>query len=144
MSAIDLRVFAVCGIAALATASAVQAGDVYRCIDGGQVEYTDRPCGDAVPLMIDANRAGIVLARAQPPGIVLAQARIGENAVPASATPVMAGMTPKLVYETMGRPREMNVRIEGITPVERWSYRTAEGSVTVTFRHGRVASVATQ
>jgi hypothetical protein len=111
-------------------ASSAQAADVYRCVAGGGIEYTDRPCAGGERVTIDAARAGIVL--------------VGAPVEPAgAATPVVPGMQPKHVYALLGRPRDMNVRIEGIAPLERWWYRTPEGALTVTFRYGRVASVAT-
>jgi hypothetical protein len=115
---------------------AADAGGVYRCNADGRIEYTDRPCGDANAVTIDPGRAGIVLAQMH---------AVDANASePSTAAPVVPGMSPKAVYATMGRPRDMNVRLEGITPTERWWYRTPDGMLTVTFKHGRVATVATQ
>ena len=112
-------------------AATAQAGDVYRCVAGHGIEYTDRPCAGGERVTVDGARAGIVLV-----GTALA------DPAPA-ATPVVPGMQPKDVYALLGRPRDMNVRIEGIAPLERWWYRTPEGVLTVTFRYGRVASVDT-
>jgi hypothetical protein len=53
-------------------------------------------------------------------------------------------MSPRAVYQALGRPVDMSVRIEGIMPVERWWYRTPDGMLTVTFRHGRVTSAVTR
>ena len=124
----------VTSLAAACAMAHAEAGGVYRCVNDGEVEYTDRPCAQATVVQIDTSRAGVVLAQAQ----------LADRAEPLAAAPVVAGMSPKVVYETLGRPRAMAMQLDGIMPIERWSYRVAEGTLVVTFRHGRVASVATQ
>ena len=124
-------------IAVLSFASAGHAADVYRCVSGDGVEYRDQPC---------AEHARATLVAAAPAGahLVFVQGQPLGNVAPAADGPVTAGMAPRAVYQALGRPTEMNVRIEGILPIERWWYRTPEGTLTVTFRHGRVVSAVTR
>lgn len=103
--------------------------DVYRCDDHGRVTYADRPCstGQAVPVVLPP----------EPVGVSIASRARGEG-----AAPILTGMSPRSVYELMGRPTRMVVRLEGIAPAEHWLYRTGDGTLAVTFRYGRVAQVA--
>jgi hypothetical protein len=118
---------------AITLSTAAGAGGVYRCTENGRVSYADQPCGhDAVAMP------------APPHAISIAgsddRSYVGDPTATA-LTPVAPGMSPKLVYQAMGRPRSMDVRIEGIAPVERWYYASDGATLAVTFRHGRVSQV---
>jgi hypothetical protein len=113
--------------------TAAGAGGVYRCTENGRVSYADQPCGqDAVAMPAPPHTISIVAADDRSYGV---------DPTTTAAAPVAPGMSPKLVYQAMGRPKSMDVRIEGIAPVERWYYASDGATLAVTFRHGRVSQV---
>jgi len=117
-------------LAAFTAAGTAIAGDVYRCVDRGRVEYSDRPCGDAVVL------------DTAPQGISLSSSYALVSGVESGLlAPIARGMSPREVYAAMGRPRDMEVRIEGIAPAERWYYRIANRTATVKFQYGQVTDI---
>ena len=111
--------------AVLAAGSAGAGGEIYRCVDNGRVIYADRACGGVEALVV-TSAAGIV-------GV--------SSDGPASAVPVELGMSPRLVHQAMGRPRETIATLEGRSLVEYWIWRNAGSTTRVAFREGRVTRV---
>jgi hypothetical protein len=106
----------------------VDAGnEIHRCIDGGRVTYTDQGC---------ANRGGVMIALA--PSWTTAR---NDGRVHGRATSILLGMSPRTVYEVMGRPRETIATLEGRTLVEYWLYRGIDGTTRIAFQDGRVARI---
>jgi hypothetical protein len=110
-------------------ASPAYARDVYRCEGGDGVMYTDRPCGHGS------------VALSLPPEAVSSRTSYVNSRVVTDTGALGLAASPRAVYETMGRPANMNVRLEGITPTERWFYRTPDGLLVVVFQHGRVTRI---
>lgn len=117
-------------IAALVLAAGASASDVYRCQRPNEVVYTDHPC--AAGVIIDTSPTQ------------LKQASYAASMHLRGAMADIVGLSPRNIYDRLGRPREMNVTIDGIAPIERWFYRTPNGMMAVTFRHGRVSDVTTR
>lgn len=113
------------GIVALLAAGIASAGsEIFRCVEGGRVTYADRECGAASTLVI-ATASGLV---SNPTDAV-------------GAVPVELGMSPRMVHQVMGRPRETVATLEGRSLVEYWIWRQAGGTTRVAFREGRVTRV---
>ena len=55
--------------------------------------------------------------------------------------PIAPGMSPRAVFETLGRPVETIATLQGRTLVEYWLYRGASGVSRVAFQEGRVTRV---
>ena len=81
---------------------------------------------------------------------VVAMAGISATGFPQAAAsdraaPVALGMSPRMVYEAMGRPLETIATLEGRTLVEYWVYRGGESTTTrVAFQEGRVTRIHTR
>ena len=105
------------------------AAEIHRCLDGGHVTYTDRGC---------SHRGEVFLVAAMTPVSATARDQVGASG---RTTPVELGMSPRMVYEAMGRPLETIATLEGRTLVEYWSYRSAEGTTRVAFQEGRVTRI---
>ena len=118
---------------AITLSTAAGAGGVYRCTENGRVSYADQPCGHDAVAMPAAPRA-VSSVGADDRSYVI-------DPTATALVLVAPGMSPKLVYQAMGRPKAMEVRLEGIAPVERWYYAGDGGTLAVTFRHGRVSQV---
>ena len=115
----------VAGIAGVVMAGAAAAGsEIFRCVESGHVTYTDRQCG----------RGGVIVARA-------GAAMVSTVDHGTLATPVELGMSPRMVQQAMGRPRETVAALEGSSLVEYWIWRHAGGTTRVAFREGRVSDV---
>jgi hypothetical protein len=114
-------------LAMLAATSSVRTatagGEIFRCIDSGHVTYSDRECG--------------------PASVVLAQSGdfAGVNVSRGGASAVEIGMSPRMVQQAMGRPRETVATLEGHSLVEYWIWRDATATTRVAFREGRVSRV---
>lgn len=109
------------GIVAFLAAGAASAGtEIFRCEEDGRVIYADRQCGAASVLVV-ATASGIVSSH---------------------GVPVELGMSPRMVHQVMGRPRETVATLEGRSLVEYWTWRHGGGGTTrVAFREGRVTRV---
>lgn len=108
---------------------AANTAEIHRCVDGGRVTYTDRGCsqqGEVIAV------AGMMT--------VSTTSRDDVNAY-GRATPVVLGMSPRMVYETMGRPMETIATLEGRNLIEYWTYRGIEGITRVAFQDGRVTRI---
>jgi len=117
---------------ALLSLGANAGSEIHRCVDGGRVTYTDRGCteqGEVVAI------AAVTPASASPRDDAGAYGR---------ATPVMLGMSPRMVYDAMGRPLETIATLEGRALVEYWVYRGVDGTIRVAFQDGRVTSIHTR
>lgn len=102
------------------------AGEIHRCVEANGVTYTDRGCGDS-------SQAVVMVAAAGPGGLRPAAER---------DTGVTLGMSPRMVFDALGRPVETIATLQGRQLVEYWRYRSAPGGVTrVAFHEGRVTSV---
>ena len=125
------RVKRACAVIAAAaclqfTAASIAGNEIHRCNDGEGVTYTDRACG------------------AQAQSFVLTVASAGPGLQPAvdRELPVTLGMSPRSVFEALGRPVETIATLQGRRLVEYWLYRSAAGGVArVAFQEGRVSSV---
>jgi uncharacterized protein DUF4124 len=106
--------------------------EIHRCVDGGRVTYTDRGCtsGEVV--------AVIAMAPAAANSNGLADDTYGR------AVPVSLGMSPRMVFEAMGRPLETIATLEGGTLVEYWVYRSIESTTRIAFQEGRVTRIHTR
>lgn len=60
------------------------------------------------------------------------------------ALPVALGMSPRMVYDAMGRPLETSATLEGRTLVEYWVYRSGDGTTPGAFQDGRVTRIHTR
>jgi hypothetical protein len=111
----------------LTVAPAAVAADIHRCDDGRGVTYTDRGCA------VDAR------------GVVFNVASVNARDLHAAVDrelPVTLGMSPRGVFDALGRPVETIARLQGRQLVEYWLYRGAAGGVTrVAFQEGRVTSI---
>ncbi len=103
-------------------------GEIHRCTDGSGVTYTDRGCGD--------NAQALVFS------VAMTGTRDLQPAVDREL-PVTLGMSPRMVFDALGRPVETIATLQGRQLVEYWLYRGAAGGVSrVAFQHGRVTSVS--
>lgn len=112
----------------LVAAHANAGNEIHRCTDGGSVTYTDRGCG------------------AQSDAAVLTVASLGSardaQAVVDREVPVTLGMSPRSVFETLGRPVETIATLHGRQLVEYWLYRRAAAGITrIAFQEGRVTGI---
>jgi hypothetical protein len=111
----------------LVATTANAGGEIHRCTDSTGVTYTDRGCGDNAKAMVFA--------------VALAGPRDLQPAVDREL-PVTLGMSPRMVFDALGRPVETIATLQGRQLVEYWLYRGGAGGVTrVAFQHGRVSSV---
>jgi hypothetical protein len=117
---------------ALLSPVANAAGEIHRCLDGGRVTYTDRGCMDQGEVVAIASVAS-----------VSATGR-GEAASHGRATPVSLGMSPRMVFDAMGRPLETIATLEGRMLVEYWVYRSIDGATRIAFQDGRVTRIHTR
>ena len=119
--------------ACLLPAVALAGKDIYRCDVGGRISYTDHGCtgqGEAavVVAMLPASTGTATVQNDRP-----------------DALPVVPGMSPRAVFETLGRPVETIATLQGRTLVEYWLYRrTTSGVGRVAFQDGRVTWVDTR
>lgn len=103
--------------------------EIYRCVEGDRVIYTDRGC--ATPgRLIEMGGARLVAATTREAALVQA-----------SASPVAVGMSPRLVFNALGRPVETVATLEGRQLVEYWVYRNIDGGMRVAFEEGRVTRI---
>lgn len=119
--------------ACLLPAVALAGKDIYRCDVGGRITYTDHGCagqGEAavVVAMLPASTGTSTAVQSDRP----------------DALPVVPGMSPRAVFETLGRPVETIATLRGRTLVEYWLYRRTSGVGRVAFQDGRVAWVDTR
>jgi len=115
--------------ACLLLPGAARAGkDIYRCDVGGRITYTDHGCADqgesTVVAMLPASASTPDFARDR-----------------TDSLPIAPGMSPRAVFETLGRPVETIATLQGRTLVEYWLYRRASGVSRVAFQEGRVTRV---
>ena len=109
-------------------AGAASAGsEIHRCSESGHVTYTDRGCGSS-------EGAVFTLASTAP-------APRDANTSVDREIPVTLGMSPRTVFETVGRPVETIATLRGRQLVEYWLYRNAGGITRVAFQEGRVTGV---
>ena len=114
------------GVAGLLVAGGAPAGsEIFRCVESGRVTYADRQCGES----------SVVVARS---GYAMVSA---VDRVSPPATPVELGMSPRMVQQAMGRPRETVATLQGNSLVEYWIWRHAGNTTRVAFREGRVSDV---
>jgi hypothetical protein len=111
---------------------AIAGSEIHRCIDGGRVTYTDRGCSNQGEVLA---LASVTSVSANPRDETVAYGR---------ATPVALGMSPRMVYDAMGRPLETIATLEGKTLVEYWVYRSIDGITRVAFQEGRVTRIHTR
>jgi len=101
-------------------------GEIHRCNDSGAVTYTDRGCN----------------ATAQATVFTVASAGPRDRPTVDRELPVTLGMSPRMVFDALGRPRETIAALQGRELVEYWLYRGAAGGVArVAFHEGRVSSI---
>jgi hypothetical protein len=117
-------------LVALPAPFASAGNEIHRCVEAGRVTYTDRGC--------DGGR-GEVVAMAS----AAALSWTARDPLPGDgrATSILLGMSPRMVYETLGRPRETIATLQGRTLVEYWLYRGAAGTTRVAFQEGRVTRI---
>jgi hypothetical protein len=111
--------------ASLFAGSAGAGGEIFRCVEHGRVTYADRECG--------AN--SVVLSQSGDYAITNVSFGYG------GASPVELGMSPRMVQQALGRPRETIATLEGSSLVEYWIWRGANTTTRVAFREGRVSRV---
>ncbi|HEX4885188.1 MAG TPA: hypothetical protein VFX05_13680 [Casimicrobiaceae bacterium] len=110
-------------------AASAQSGEIYRCDDGGQVAYADRPCSrDAVRIDGAASQGRLVLAN-------LAD-QSPSAAEPGAAS--LAGLTSREVLTRFGRPWETRVLWRNRVLTETWIWNRGSQPSQLTFRNGRV------
>lgn len=114
-----------------AAAFAHAGNEIYRCMDGPRITYTDRSCGE---------QGSIV---AVGPLATLSSAVHGDASAgyPANS-PLALGMSPRSVHQAMGRPIDTVATLEGRTLVEYWRYRGSGGTIRVAFEDGRVTRIS--
>jgi hypothetical protein len=117
---------------ALLSSHVIAGSEIHRCIDGGRVTYTDRGCSSQGEVLAIAS---VTSYSANPRDEAFAYGR---------ATPVALGMSPRMVYDAMGRPLETIATLEGRTLVEYWVYRGIDGITRVAFQEGRVTRIHTR
>ena len=113
-------------VAALLTIGSAGAGnEIFRCVEAGRVTYADRECGGASTQIV-ASAAGYASTPSD---------------LSTGVGPVELGMSPRMVHQAMGRPRETIATLEGRSLVEYWIWRHAGSTTRVAFREGRVTRV---
>jgi len=109
------------------SAASIAGNEIHRCSDSEGVTYTDRGCGAQAQTVL------FTVASASPSGLQPAVYR---------ELPVTLGMSPRSVFDALGRPVETIATLQGRRLIEYWLYRSAAGGVTrVAFQEGRVSSV---
>ena len=116
--------------ACLLPAVALAGKDIYRCDVGGRITYTDHGC-------TGQGEAAVVVAML-PASAGTSTAFQSERL---DALPVVPGMSPRAVFETLGRPVETIATLQGRTLIEYWLYRRTSGVGRVAFQDGRVTWV---
>ncbi|HVF63969.1 MAG TPA: DUF4124 domain-containing protein [Casimicrobiaceae bacterium] len=114
--------------ASLAVPQAFASNTIYRCNEAGATVYSDRPCS--------AQSQAVALSS------VSAVSFTQRSESDFGALPVALGMSPKAVFQAMGRPRETVAMLQGRQLVEYWLYRGAHGATRIAFEQGRVTAVA--
>lgn len=107
--------------------------EIHRCTDGGRVTYTDRGCSE---------QGEVVAIASLTPVSTSTSAR--DVTAYGRSTPVSLGMSPRMVYDAMGRPLETIAALEGRLLVEYWVYRHADSTTRVAFQDGRVTRIHTR
>ena len=113
-------------VACICAPTANAGSEIHRCSDEAGVTYTDRGCGEK------AHAAVFVVASAGPRDLQPAVDR---------ELPVTLGMSPRKVFDALGRPIETIATLQGRQLVEYWLYRGTSGITRVAFHEGRVSSV---
>ena len=112
--------------ACLLLPGAVLAGkDIYRCDVGGRITYTDHGCANQG----EATVVAMLPASASMPDFARDRT---------DSRPIAPGMSPRAVFEALGRPVETIATLQGRTLVEYWLYRGTSGISRVAFQEGRV------
>jgi hypothetical protein len=106
----------------------IAGNEIHRCIDRGRVTYTDQECAHRGEIVVIAMAPGSTTARK-------------DGSINGRATSVLLGMSPRIVYEVMGRPRETIATLEGRMLVEYWIYRGVESTTRIAFQEGRVVRI---
>ena len=124
----ECAAFLAAAILCISVAGAAWAGsEIHRCSSTDGVTYTDRGC--------DGNAQASLVTVASVSSRDVAPAVDRE-------LPVTLGMSPRMVFDALGRPIETIATLQGRRLVEYWLYRAAAGGVTrVAFQEGRVTSV---
>jgi hypothetical protein len=117
---------------AVLSLSATAGSEIHRCIDGSRVTYTDRGCTDQGEVLAITSIA---------PLSANTREEVGGYG---RAMPIALGMSPRMVYDTLGRPFETVATLEGQTLVEYWMYRGADGTTRIAFQEGRVTRIHTR
>ena len=117
---------------AMVPLAASAGGEIHRCIDGGRVTYTDRGGCEQGEVVAIASMTPVSTSGRE------------DIAVYGRATPVSLGMSPRMVYDAMGRPLETIATLEGRLLVEYWVYRNADSTTRVAFQEGRVTRIHTR
>jgi hypothetical protein len=127
MKRVKLACALVVGTIGIYGATSAQAvGEIHRCTYSGAVTYTDRGCDASAQSMV------FTVASSGPRDFSTVDREL----------PVTLGMSPRKVFDTLGRPRETIAALQGRELVEYWLYRGAAGGVTrVAFHEGRVSSI---
>jgi len=112
----------------LASMAANAGSEIHRCSGTEGVTYTDRGCDR------NAQASSLVHVAA------LGSASDLRPAVDRE-WPVTLGMSPRMVFDALGRPAETIATLQGRTLVEYWLYRSASGVTRVAFQEGRVSRV---
>jgi hypothetical protein len=107
--------------------------EIHRCVDEGRVTYTDRGCTDQGEVVAVVAMASVAANGSGP-----------TDGAYGRALPVTLGMSPRMVYDAMGRPLETIATLEGRVLVEYWMYRGVDGTTRVAFQDGRVTRIHTR
>ena len=125
---VERAAFLAAAILCISVAGPARAGsEIHRCSSTEGVTYTDRGCEHNAQASLVT--VASVSARAFAPAVD-------------RELPVTLGMSPRMVFDALGRPLETIATLQGRRLVEYWLYRGAAGGVTrVAFQEGRVSSV---
>ena len=107
--------------------------EIHRCVNEGRVTYSDRGCTDQ-----DEVVAVVAMATVAANGGGPTDGAYGRT------LPVTLGMSPRMVFDAMGRPLETIATLEGRALVEYWVYRGLDGTTRVAFQEGRVTRIQTR
>ncbi len=123
--------YAIAAGCALVSFAASAGSQIHRCSDGERITYTDQGCSAA-----DEGVRVVASTQMSTPDRVLAEPVLSSH-----ATSAALGMSPRKVYETLGRPLQTIATLEGKTLVEYWVYRGNDGTTRVAFQEGRVTRI---
>jgi hypothetical protein len=138
MRALSSNVMLALVAACLLPGAALAGKNIYRCDVGGRISYSDQGCtGESEAVVV-----AMLPASTDTPNVHTPTSSVQGDRT--NGLPIVPGMSPRAVLETLGRPVETIATLQGRMLIEYWLYRGTSGIGRVAFQDGRVTRVDTR